>query len=126
MGIAHFRDLIIAWLSGLTLVGLAQTVKWFYEVRKLHTETAQIRKQLADTEHRQRVERLAAVLVRRAECLDPNANWLTKAQWAGLLNHDAKLIDEVFATLQGDDLLESSGTGIWKIGYKTTLARKRG
>jgi len=75
-------------------------------------------------EHGQLVERLALLLVRRAECLDPNGNWLTKARWASQLKDDANLIDEVFAALQRDDLLESSSTGVYKIGYKAPLAHR--
>jgi hypothetical protein len=118
---------IAAWLGALTLAGVGQGVKWFYEIRKLRAETAEVKIRLAATEHSQLVERLALLLVRRAECLDPNAGWLKKVDWAVLLKENANLIDEVFASLQRDDLLEASGVGIYKIGYKPpSFSRKRG
>lgn len=93
----------------------------------MNAEIREINQRMAKTEHGQLIERLALLLVRRAECLDPNTNWLTKAGWASLLKDNAKLIDEVFLVLQRDDLLEHAGT-VYRIGYKmeTSKTLKRG
>jgi hypothetical protein len=116
MNIAQLWTRIELGLGGLTLAGLGAFVKWLLSMRKLNAEIAEIKQRMASVEHNQKIQQLALLLLRRAECLDPNQNVCTKAQWASLLQ-EPNLIDEVLMALRRDGLLDES-MGTIRIGPK--------
>jgi hypothetical protein len=122
------------WLFGSTITGggIGALVTWFFgirktnaEIRKLKTETAKIQQSLDEANHRQLTERLALLLIRRSECLNPNENWMTKAQWAALLKDNANLIDEVLVVLRRDEMLEQNPFGAIRIGPQSVASLRR-
>jgi hypothetical protein len=80
---------ILALAGGaVTLGGIGQAVKWFYEVRKLRAENAALK-------HSEDIKRAAMTLERRANILLSQTNHpsLLRAEWASFLENPA-LIDE--------------------------------
>jgi hypothetical protein len=123
VNIAQLWHRIALSLGGLTLAGIGAFVTWLFSIRKLNAEVREIKQRMDNTDHRQLIERLALLLVRRAECLDPNTKYASKAQWAAMLGDDANLVDEVLMALRRDDLVDD-GHGVLAVGPKL-LARHR-
>ncbi len=111
------------WFGRLTLAGLGAAVTWFWSIRKINAEIKEIKQRMELAEHSRKIEQLALLLLRRADCLNPNENSCTKTQWASLLQ-EPNLIDEVLMALRRDGLLDES-MGTIRIGAKPPTAVRR-
>ena len=80
---------------------------------------------LSDWQKRRKIERLRTILLNRSHCLDPNANWMSRARWAAHLGEDSNLFDEVLYSLQRDSLAEFFETDLWRIGPQSNATKRR-
>lgn len=69
--------------------------------------------------HNKKIQHLRSILLARARNLNPNAQWLTRAQWSVFLKNDCNLIDEVLESLYKDQMAQANPFGGWKLGPKS-------